>query len=93
MATESYADHALSDDMSHPVLQSALRAAYEASGDLEPSSGRWSDPLYRLIEGVLLTGEDEPDQIAVRFGALADTIGVLRQRIEAASPAATAPKP
>ncbi len=93
MATESYAEHVLSNEMSHPVLQSTLRAAYEASGDLEASTGSRSDPLYLLIEGMLVAGDDDPGQISVRLDALTETIGVLRQRIETAAPAANAPKP
>jgi hypothetical protein len=91
MATEGYADHALSDGMSHPVLQTALRSAYEASGDLENSTGRRSDPLYQVVEAVLLSGEDDPALIPDRLEALAETIGELRRRIEDAAPSAPRP--
>lgn len=91
MATEAFADHALSDEMSHPVLQTALRSAYEASGDLYNSTGRRSDPLYQVVEGVLLSGHDDPALIPLRLEALAETIGVLRRRIEDAVPSTPRP--
>lgn len=92
MATESYVDHLASEEMSHPVLQSALREAYAGSSDLEHATGRRSDPLYRLIEGMLVGGEDEPVQIAVQIETLTETLGILRDRMQAAV-AKTAPSP
>lgn len=91
MATEGYADHLQSDEMSHPVLQSALREAYAASGDLEHSTGRRTDPLYRLIEGLLVGGEDDPVQIAVQMETLGETLHAIQRRIEAA--VAVSPSP
>lgn len=91
MATEAFADHALTDEMSHPVLQSALRSAYAASEDIGSSTGRRSDPLYQVVEGALLTGDDDPGQIPVRLEALAEIIGVLKRRIEDAAPSAAGP--
>lgn len=82
MATEGYADHLESDATSHPVLQSALRQAYAASGDLEHSTGRRSDPLYQLLEGMLIGGEDEPVQIAVQIESLMDTLRTLQHRMQ-----------
>lgn len=93
MATEGYVDHLASEEMSHPVLQSALREAYAASGDLEHATGRRSDPLYRLIEGMLVGGEDEPVQIAVQIETLAETLAVLRDRMQAAVATTSAPSP
>lgn len=91
MASESYVDHLASDEMSHPVLQSALREAYAASGDLEHATGRRSDPLYRLIEGMLVGGVDERVQIAVQIEALSETLLVLRDRMQAAVATTSAP--
>lgn len=86
MATEGYAEHLETDATSHPVLQSALRQAYAGSGDLEHSTGRRSDPLYRLLEGMLVGGEDEPVQISVQIETLMESLGILRDRMQAAVP-------
>lgn len=91
MATEGYVDHLASEEMSHPALQSALREVYAASGDLEHSTGRRSDPLFRLIEGMLVGGEDDPVQIAVQIETLSETLLVLRDRMQAV--VATSPAP
>ena len=90
MATEGYADHLASETTSHPVLVGALRQAY-ASAVIDQSTGSRSDPLYRLLEGLLVGGEDDPVQIAIQIESLQGGLDLLKARMEEAVAAAPAP--
>ncbi|GJD90884.1 hypothetical protein BHAOGJBA_4428 [Methylobacterium hispanicum] len=89
-AMEGYADHLASGETSHPVLIGALRQAYDSVA-IDQSTGSRSDPLYRLLEGLLVGGEDDPVQIAIQIESLQEGLGVLRARMQEAVAAAPAP--
>lgn len=90
MAMEGYAEHLASGETSHPVLVGALRQAY-GSVDIDQSTGSRSDPLYRLLEGLLVGGEDDPVQIAIQIESLQEGLGLLKTRMEEVAAAAPAP--